>query len=101
MVLFGLRTPGPATTQALTANPVRSRFLHPPQPTIKIVINKPPIVLDTLIIVIYSLYMKKTAAATWIKTPNGNYQTRTEKDGKVYLSQPVPYAFAVKLGMKA
>lgn len=38
---------------------------------------------------------------TWHRTPNGNYQTRTEKDGKVYLSQPVPLAWALKLGMKA
>ena len=36
----------------------------------------------------------------WVKTTNGNYQTRTEFKGKVYLSQPVPKAFAVKMGMK-
>ena len=38
----------------------------------------------------------------WEKTPNGNYQTRTvdPRNGKTYLSAPVPYAFAVKLGMK-
>lgn len=40
---------------------------------------------------------KKT---TWEKTPNGNYQTRTTVNGNVYLSAPVTYAFALKLGMK-
>lgn len=36
----------------------------------------------------------------WVETPNGNYQTRVEQNGKVYLSVPVPESFAIKMGMK-
>jgi hypothetical protein len=44
----------------------------------------------------------KNLVIEWQRTPNGNYQTRTvdPRTGKIYLSAPVPYAFAIKLGMK-
>lgn len=38
----------------------------------------------------------------WEQTPNGNYQTRTvdPRNGKTYLSAPVPHVWAVRMGMQ-